>query len=86
MAKDVRVNYGIVRLSGRSYRCLHVVLVTLLLVAAVAFFVLGRTSDVWLIRQAWWILGVTAILDVSEAWVALRLAQPSSRVGGDERP
>lgn len=74
MEQDTQIKYLFINLSRRAYIRLHIGVIAVLLVAAVALLATASGSDFWWLKHAWWICLGAAALDALEAWLALRLA------------
>ncbi len=72
MHSDMRVKYLFLSFRYQTYLRLQAAIVTVLLVAAVLFFLFTRGHSIWLLDNAWWACLVVAVLEVAETWLALR--------------
>ncbi|MDP7287742.1 MAG: hypothetical protein QGH94_07095 [Phycisphaerae bacterium] len=84
MYEDMRVKYLLVNMKYRRYLKWQVGLIAVLLIAALPFFLYTRDSSNWMLKNAWWLCLVLAVLEVFEGIVAVSRAKKAYNPQGTE--
>ncbi len=83
MYEDMRVKYLFINLKYRAYIKLQVALVIGWLIGSVLFYLFARASDIWLLKNAWWLCLVIGGLEVLESLVAISKAKKDYRTNSE---
>ncbi|MDH3214546.1 MAG: hypothetical protein OEM05_18875 [Myxococcales bacterium] len=75
MYEDTQVKYLFVALKYPAYVKLQVALVIGWLIGSILCFSWARESDVWLLKNGWWLCLAIGGLEVLESLVAIRKAK-----------
>ena len=72
MYQEMKINFGFVSFKYPSYIKLQVTIVVSLLVAGLLCFMFTQDSPIWLLKNGYWLCPVIALLEVSEAFIAIK--------------
>ena len=75
MYEEMRVKYFILNLKYPAYINLQVVLVVAWIIGALLCFFFARDSQIWLLKNGWWLCPLVAFLEVVESFVAINKAK-----------
>jgi hypothetical protein len=77
--EDMRVKYLCLNMRYAAYIKLEVVLFLAWTIAAALFFFFGRTSQIWIVRNGWWICLCVIVVGTLEAVAAVSKAKKEYR-------
>jgi hypothetical protein len=84
MYKEMEVKYLFLSMKYPSYIKLQTFLVVGWLVAAVLAFVFAKNSQIWFIKNGPWLYPIVALLEIGEAYIAIRKAKSKFDVQPNE--
>jgi uncharacterized membrane protein len=82
MYKDMPVKYLFINLKYPTYVSLQVTLIVGWMIAAGLFLAFGLGSDVWWIRNGWWLSLAAGCLEIIESLMAVNKAKTEYTAGG----
>ena len=72
MSEEMRIKYLFVDMKYSLYIKLQGAFVIALLIGAALSFFLAQDSDEWFLKNGWWLLSIFALLEVGEAYIAIK--------------
>lgn len=71
---EMKVSYLGVTLKYHAYLKLQITIIAALIIGALLCFFLTGDSEIWLVKNGWWLLPIVALLEVGESLIAIRKA------------
>ena len=75
MYEDMRVKYLFINMRYPAYIKLQVILVVSLVIASLLCFLFARDSQIWLLKNAWWLCLIVAVGEIVETFMAIGKAK-----------
>ncbi len=75
MYREMKVKYLLLNMKYPSYIKLQSFLVIALLVGAILTFFFAQSSQIWFLKNGPWLYPIIALLEVGEAYMAIRKAK-----------
>jgi hypothetical protein len=75
MYEEMRVKYLFINLRYPAYLKLQIALVAAWLVVSLLCFSFTKNSSMWILKNAWWLCIIVALLEVGESLVAINKAK-----------
>ena len=72
MYEEMRIKYYFVDMKYSLYIQFQGAFVIALLIGAILCFFLTQDSDNWFLKNGWWLLSIFALLEVGEAYIAIK--------------
>ena len=72
MNEEMRIKYYFVDMKYSLYIQFQGAFVIALLIGAILCFFLTQDSDNWFLKNGWWLLSIFAVLEVGEAYIAIK--------------
>ena len=72
MNEEMRIKYYFVDMKYSLYIQFQGAFVIALLIGAILCFFLTQDSDNWFLKNGWWLLLIFALLEVGEAYIAIK--------------
>lgn len=72
MNEEMRIKYLFVDMKYSLYIQFQGAFVIALLIGAILCYFLTQDSDNWFLKNSWWLLSIFALLEVGEAYIAIK--------------